>query len=67
MPPTKATERSFSSHTGFKVRELATGLKKTGLGMQMEHSEGAHDEPSLAPPATRCLLGKTPESAGKKP
>jgi hypothetical protein len=37
-------ERSFSSHTGFKVRELAAGLKKTGLGIQMEHSEGAHDE-----------------------
>jgi hypothetical protein len=43
-PPPKATERSFSSHTGFKVRELAAELKKTGLGLQMEHSQGAHDE-----------------------
>jgi hypothetical protein len=59
MPPTKATERSFSSHTGFKVRELATGLKKTGLGMQMEHSEGGHDEAQSVPSASRCLLGKT--------
>jgi hypothetical protein len=38
---------------------VAAGLKKTGLGMQMEHSEGAHDEAQSVPSATRCLLGKT--------
>ena len=59
MPPTKATERSFSSHTGFKVREMDAGLKKTGIGMLMENSEGAHDEAQSVPSATRCLLGKT--------
>src|ERR1700722_18422341 len=42
-----------------KVRELAAGLKKTGLGIQMEHSRGAHDEAQSAPSATRCLSGKT--------